>query len=68
MLETNVEDVSFWDKNADLQELRLRQGQTLKVTDKKKRAFIQYLSGLFEICSGGALPYITHTAMCHPKG
>ena len=35
MLETNVQDVSFWDKNADLQELRLRQGQTLKVTDKK---------------------------------
>ena len=34
MLETNVQDVSFWDKNADLQELRLRQGQTLKVTDK----------------------------------
>ena len=35
MLETNVQDVSFWDKNADLQEPRLRQGQTLKVTDKK---------------------------------
>jgi len=41
MFETKVQDVSFWDKNADLQELRLRQGQTLKVTDKKKRAFIQ---------------------------
>lgn len=67
-VETNVQEVSFWDKNADLQELRLRQDQTFRsLTKKNVLLFSKYRSGLFEIFPG-VLPCISHIAMAAPKG